>query len=354
MASCSKVLSVTTVAAILYEQGILDLYMPVADPRLLGPEFAQNGKEDIRVLNLLLHNAGFAPDPVPFFNTAEFNCPNTEMYHPALNFSCMPQIYPAILAQKLINPVNHVYVYSDLSFMTLMLVTGKLVIEEKLIHVSSYLPACFPAVEHDVSVSYICAFEAFFRDIVVNSKQLHLSNTGFLPNVSAFASMSAPTENDTVYMHQVIQGVVSDGNAYAMGGIGGHAGLFSTATDTARIALSWMENAAEEVRLLSPATIALFTKEFNHTQSSRALGWNTNDPTVVDSGWGQSCGNMTAVTYMHIGYTGTEVCIDPVREYYTVFLTNRVYPTYLNDRMNQARREFNDAVLAVMVKEDAA
>jgi len=65
----------------------------------------------------------------------------------------------------------------------------------------------------------------------------------------------------------------------------------------------------------------------NHSQSSRALGWNTNDPNAFDQGWDLSCGTMSARTFMHTGYTGTMVCMDPELGYYVVLLTNRVYPT---------------------------
>lgn len=82
MASCTKVVSTTSVAAILYEDGFLDLNMRVADSSLLGPSFAQNGKQDITVLNLLLHNAGFPPDPSPNYWDEAFGCPQTSHAHP--------------------------------------------------------------------------------------------------------------------------------------------------------------------------------------------------------------------------------------------------------------------------------
>ena len=79
---------------------------------------------------------------------------------------------------------------------------------------------------------------------------------------------------------------------------------------------------------LSPAAIDLFVRQHNHSQSSRALGWNTNDESAQpDGGWGQSCGNLSARTFTHVGFTGTQLCGDPVNSVFTVLLTARVYGT---------------------------
>ncbi len=115
-----------------------------------------------------------------------------------------------------------------------------------------------------------------------------MTNTHYLPPPSV-APLCAPTENDTLYMHRVIQGQVSDNNTYASGGISGHAGLFSNVNDLAIFMHRIMF--AQEVKItifstskndqfLNRTTVSLFIKEYNHTQSSRALGWNTNDPGV--------------------------------------------------------------------------
>lgn len=77
---------------------------------------------------------------------------------------------------------------------------------------------------------------------------------------------------------------------------------------------------------LNRTTTELFTREVNHTQSSRALGWNTNDHTVADWGFNMSCGSLSPRTFMHDGFTGTMICADPDREMIAILLTNRVYP----------------------------
>lgn len=124
-------------------------------------------------------------------------------------------------------------------------------------------------------------------------------HTGFLPALDKWPSC-APTENDTDYRHEVMQGQVHDENSYALGGIAGHAGVFSTAPDLF-ILMNRLMFAQENDDYLNKTTVKLFTTEYNHTQSSRALGWNTNDPTVYDEGWNLTCGSMSAETFMHLG-----------------------------------------------------
>jgi len=131
-----------------------------------------------------------------------------------------------------------------------------------------------------------------------------------------------------------------------MGGISGHAGIFSTVPDLALFMSAWMWG-----DLLRPDVYQLFITEYNHTQSSRALGWNTNDPTVTDEGWGQDCGSkMSPLTFMHVGYTGTMICGTPVGEYFTILLTNRIYPTDAtgSTKINAVRQAFGNAVVDIM------
>jgi CubicO group peptidase (beta-lactamase class C family) len=350
MASCTKVMSTTSVVALLYQDGFLPLDTKVSSQQLLGPSFAQNGKQDITVLNCLLHNAGYPPDPNPNYWFPNFGCPETNSSHPEENFSCRAQIYNSLLSQTLENPVGAKYVYSDLSFLTLMWVSGKVVYDNADhygITPRDLLPNCLVDVTGDAASApalYQCYYEAFARKRVF--EHLQLADTGFLPPASVWGQC-APAENDTVYEKRVIQGQVSDGNAYALGGIAGHAGLFSTATDAFTLAHTILFQ-QDSGKFLNATTVKLFRTEYNHSQSSRALGWNTNDPTVFDYGWGLSCHSLSAATFMHLGYTGTQICIDPVREVITILLTNRVYPTDKNIKIQDLRRMYNSAVVNVL------
>jgi CubicO group peptidase (beta-lactamase class C family) len=165
-----------------------------------------------------------------------------------------------------------------------------------------------------------CYYEAFVR-INVLPQLGALSGAGFFP---VDQDRCPPTTNDTTYRHRVVQGQVQDPNAYAMGGIAGHAGLFASVRDLVPVMQSLM--GADYRSYLNSTTVRLFTTEQDHALSSRALGWNTNDPTVFDSGWNCSCGTLSPTTFMHLGYTGTMLCGDPDRSVAMIMLTNRVYP----------------------------
>ncbi|EGC37335.1 hypothetical protein DICPUDRAFT_87026 [Dictyostelium purpureum] len=315
MASCSKVTACTTSVAQFYQRGELNLDAPITD--FLGDEFGVNGKEGITVRNCLLHNSGFFPDPNPFWNTPEFGCPATADYNPPLEFTCQNKIYNNILNQTLQNPIGSTYVYSDLNFMTLMYVVGNLVKDFGYINANQLAPVVITVVQRMPNATMKLTLENMY--LLINVLQL---------------------KKDPLYMHPTIQSVVSDGNAYALGGISGHAGVFSNAEDMWTFMYTLMFSSSDS-QYLNSTTVEYFTTEYNHTQSSRALGWNTNDPTVNDEGWGLACGSLSSKTWMHLGYTGTMLCGDPERELILILLTNRVYPDPSNTKISNFRRPFS-------------
>jgi len=345
MASLTKVVGTTVVAAKLYEMGFLPLNTPLSDPSLLGPNFNNNGKGPITVLNCLLHNAGFPADPSPSYNSVQFGCPETSQQYPQEVFSCRSMIFQSVLNQTLQNPVGAVYLYSDLSMITLMFAVGNVVRNQGLVAESDVRSDCLAAGTGPDAAA--CYYEAYLRVNVYGP--LGMTNTGHLPDQSEWCQC-APAENGTngsLYMNIVAQGQVSDENAYALGGIAGHAGLFSTPNDLITFMRAYMYGST----LLQPSTVQLFIKEYNQTQSSRALGWNTNDPVVTDQGTNFSCGDlMSPLTFMHTGYTGTMICGDPNGNYFTILMTNRVYPTDStgSSGIHAVREAFGDAVVGIM------
>lgn len=335
MASLTKVLATTTATMLLYDKDLIHLDTPLADPTLLGPQFAQNGKAAITVRNLLLHNAGYPPDPVPGYQEKVFGCPESSHYHPKLSFSCVPKIYNSVLHQTLINPVGQVYIYSDLSMITLAFALGHVVQAHGLVHPTDLLHSCAQGLVGEPA--WHCYFEAFVRTKVVNKLGMGLS--GFLIPRHQYPT-AAPTWNDTIYRHEVLQGVVSDDNAYALGGYAGHAGFWSNALDTYHLTKELMFGDGTYIRR---STVELFTKAYNLTQSSRALGWDTNDYTMNTY---RGCNTLSPLTYTHLGYTGTETCNDPTRKLITILLTNRTYPgkTTSSATIKLLRQAFNKNV----------
>jgi len=343
MASCSKLLATTTAVATLYEMGFLDIDAPVVQYL---PDFAANGKDDILVRHLLLHNSGLKVDPDPGYSSVEFGCPETTKPLPQELFTCRQKCFESLMDETPMHGPGASYEYSDENFMTLMNIVGKIVREHNLVSMADLRKDCMAAGAEDDKDdgSLQCYFEAYTRKM---HAKIGLKNTGYLPDPAVW-SRCAPTENETNgYRHRQIQGEVHDENTFAMGGISGHAGLFSTLDDVVALMRAWLyaPEASTATTLFNSTTTKLFVTQVNHSQSSRALGWNTNADDAEDHGFSHGCGTLSNTTFMHTGFTGPTICGDPVRRIGTVMLCNRVYP----DRSTgglwvQLRRDFNTLV----------
>jgi CubicO group peptidase (beta-lactamase class C family) len=290
MASCSKVTATTTAVALLFgsDEKALDTTIST-----YLPGYDSGGKSPITIRNCLLHNAGLPPDPTPYnYWDPKFGCKNAPL-PTKQSFSCSEKIYQSLLSQTL-RPnatVGGRYVYSDLSFITLMYVVGTVAMERGLVTTNDFLPRCRYAINSGIGAQKQCAFEAFVRVHVF--EKLNMINTGYLPNEKVW-NKCQPTwvpDGEPGMRGHALQGEVEDGNCYNMGGIAGHAGVFSNVNDLSLLMRMWMKfndnnNDDREVvnSLLDDKTIDLFIKIHNHSQSSRALGWNTNDITAQPDG----------------------------------------------------------------------
>jgi CubicO group peptidase (beta-lactamase class C family) len=145
-----------------------------------------------------------------------------------------------------------------------------------------------------------------------------------------------PTEEDTTFRHRVIQGEVQDENCFILGGVGGHAGLFSNALDP----LLYAECLLGTSQRFSTATVQLFTARAELPPgSSRALGWDT--PSQPSSS-GRFFSSHSAG---HLGYAGTSLWIDFDRRVAVVLLTNRTWPHRNSQAIRTVRPAFHDAVM---------
>jgi CubicO group peptidase (beta-lactamase class C family) len=133
---------------------------------------------------------------------------------------------------------------------------------------------------------------------------------------------------------------VHDENASMLGGVSGHAGLFSSARDLARIAQVYLNRGElQGVRIWKPETIEEFTTVQDSAFSNRALGWET--PTGTNS-----AGHlMKRPAFGHTGFTGTSIWIDPARDLFIVMLTNRVNPTRANTKITAVRQALADSIV---------
>ena len=150
----------------------------------------------------------------------------------------------------------------------------------------------------------------------------------------------APTEDDP-WRARLLVGEVHDENAWALGGVAGHSGLFGTAGAVGAVARHLMQILAGRTGIVARQTLETFVaRDATVPGSSRALGWDTMLRT-------SSCGScLSARAFGHTGFTGTSLWIDPEQNVYVVLLTNRVHPTRANDRIRQVRPAFHDAVVA--------
>ena len=150
---------------------------------------------------------------------------------------------------------------------------------------------------------------------------------------------TAPTEHDP-WRGRLLVGEVHDENAYALGGVAGHAGLFGTSAAVGDYARHLLQILDGRTGAFGRDTLMTFiTRQTSIPGSSRALGWDTMLPT-------SSCGTcMSPRAFGHTGFTGTSLWIDPDRGVYVVLLTNRVHPTRENDAMKELRPALHDAVI---------
>ncbi|HUL35513.1 MAG TPA: glycoside hydrolase family 3 N-terminal domain-containing protein [Candidatus Eisenbacteria bacterium] len=153
----------------------------------------------------------------------------------------------------------------------------------------------------------------------------------------------APTEFDSQLRHRLVQGEVHDENAYAIGGVSGHAGVFSTSPDLAVFCQMLLNGGVyAHQRILKRATIAQFTAPQPLASNTRTLGW------VVPTENSSSGHYFSSHSYGHTGFTGTTIWIDPDRQLFVVLLTNRVNPTRENHKIAQVRPAVHDAIMKAL------
>ena len=168
---------------------------------------------------------------------------------------------------------------------------------------------------------------------------LAMINSTFNPPADARTKIP-PTADDRSLRKRIIQGEVQDENAFILGGVAGHAGLFSTAEDLARFAHAMLHGGSP---ILRPETVALFTRrEVAPAGTSRTLGWDTpSDPSQSGKYFGPR-------SFGHLGYTGTSLWIDPDRQLSITLLTNRTWPDCSNQAIKQIRPKFHDAIVEAL------
>lgn len=289
MASLTKVLATTTCFMKLYDEGKIKLDDSVTK---FIPEFGANGKGNVRIANLLLHNSGLAA-----FRPYDQQVQGAE--------AAMQALYN----EKLVYKTGDSMIYSDLGFITLgeivKRVSGK-------------------------------ALNIYFEENI--ARPLGLQSIMFVPS-GEILSRCIPTEEDKLWKQTFKRPLVHDPRSALLGGVAGHAGLFASVGDVCTLMQRIYFPETNKIAFIKPETTKLFTTRFGKL-STRALGWDTK-------GDGKSsCGdNFSALSFGHTGYTGTSIWCDPTKEICVVFFTNRVHPTSENIKIRAVRPAVHDAVI---------
>lgn len=281
MASLTKVMATTTAVMMLVEDGKIRLNDSVAS---FIPDFAKYGKGRVTVRHLMTHMSGLRPD--------------VDLGDPWVGYDAGIEL----ATEEVLTAVpGSRFVYSDIGFFLLAEIVARV----------SGQP-----------------FEAFVASRLFDPLGMH--DTMFKPS-AALRGRIAPTEVCTPYGWpcagpgaEMLRGTVHDPTSRRMGGVAGHAGLFSTADDTARFARMLLRGGElDGVRILSPLTVARMTSPSTPVDESnvRGLGWD------IDSAFSSNRGELLPTgSFGHTGFTGTSIWVDPATQVFVVFMSNRVHP----------------------------
>jgi uncharacterized protein YbbC (DUF1343 family)/CubicO group peptidase (beta-lactamase class C family) len=282
MASVTKVVATTTSVMILVEEGRVRLNDRVAT---FIPDFGRYGKDNITIRHLLTHVSGLRPD-------LDLSDDSWRSSEEAIRRAC-EEVPTSAPGERL--------VYSDINFFLLAEIVSRV--------------AGMP-------------FDRFVQERV--AAPLGMADTMFNPPASLRGRI-APTEMCTPYGwpcqgpdQVMLRGIVHDPTARRMGGVAGHAGLFSTAADLSRFCRMVLGGGAlGNVRILSPLTVLKMTSSATPAGMTnvRGLGWD------IDSSYSSNRGELLPVgSFGHTGWTGTSVWMDHITRTYVILLTNRVHP----------------------------
>jgi beta-N-acetylhexosaminidase len=310
LASITKTVATTTALMMLHDEGLISLDDPV---RRHLPEWRGTpAKESVTIRHLLMHNSGLAAYG-PLYRELQGRA----------------QYRRRIAAMTLEYEPGSRTLYSDYGIILLALiieqVSGQTMdnfLRDRLFRPLGMRDTGFNPLQWPVGPT-----------MIVDQDGAH---DRFPPE--RLVARIAPTEVDTTFRHRHLRGEVHDENAFALGGVAGHAGLFSSARDLAIFAQLMLNRGFfDGRRYIDPATVDLFTRRQSEA-STRALGWDTPAGTT-------SAGRFfSAASYGHTGFTGTSIWIDPEKELFVILLTNRVNPTRDNQRHVPLRRDVADAV----------
>ncbi|MBR5643802.1 MAG: serine hydrolase [Salinivirgaceae bacterium] len=331
IASVTKVAATTTALMMLYDQ---KRFKPNDKLSAYVPMLAKSNKKDLKINQIMTHQAGlkgwipfyqntFAPDGSlrpDLYSTnqnTEFSIQISDSLF--LNNKFLDTIYSEIAKSPL---GEKKYLYSDLGFYLFPLMIEKL---------------------SGMKIDEYCNEKIF--------KPLGMSNTGYMPLTRFDTARIVPSEIDNAWRHDTIRGFVNDQGAAMLGGVSGHAGLFSNANDLAKLCQMWLNGGTYgSAKLFSPNTVKTFTTA-PFSGNRRALGFDR--PLANYNSNGPTCKQASQKSFGHSGFTGAYIWIDPEYECFMVFLTNRTYPTSKDNKLAKLniRTQIQDLFYQAIIKD---
>jgi beta-glucosidase-like glycosyl hydrolase/CubicO group peptidase (beta-lactamase class C family) len=328
LASVTKVSATTVSVMKLYEEGKLNLNKKLGDYL---PWVKSSDKANLKIEDILLHQAGLIPFIAFYRETIDTatGIPNPAIYNdkpkPGFTIRVAENLYlrndwqDTIFSRILKSPLGpaNKYVYSDNDFIFL----GKIVEALSGMTLDEYVQKNFYS-------------------------KMGMATTGFKPRNRFPVDRMVPTETEKHFRHQTMQGDVHDEGSSLLGGVAGHAGLFSDAYDLAMLYQMLLNGGVfNGEKYLKPETIKFFTA-YHSEVSRRGLGFDKPEKDNATRKEPYPAINVSPETFGHTGFTGTCVWVDPRYDLVYIFLSNRVYPTRDNNKISQMliRGKIQDAI----------
>jgi beta-N-acetylhexosaminidase len=316
LASVTKVAATLQTTAFLHEKGLIDIDKKMS---VYLPELKGSNKEDFLIKDILTHQAGLWPF-LPFWVQTMKDSLHMPDYYATTKSELFPfevthnlfaaqamkdSLWQWIIKSKVREKparTPYDYRYSDMGFYMLQRLAERILNQpmEDFLHQNLYEP-------------------------------LGAASLGYLPRLHFDPTRIAPTEKDKLFRKALLLGYVHDQGAAMHGGVAGHAGLFGTAMDLAKLGQLWLNKGTYAgLDYFKPETVSLFTKK-QYANSRRGLGWDKRD--FVNEAISPTSKYASANTFGHTGFTGTCIWLDPDYDLIFIFLSNRVHPDMTNNKL---------------------
>ncbi len=326
LASLTKILATLPIIMQLYDRGAITMETRVAE---LLPEFKNSNKANITLKKMLSHYARFKAWIPYYLHTVD-----------SVTKQPLPKYYAKKYSKEFaLKVAENLYMRTDYKDSIY-----KLIKESELRERVGYKYSDLP---YYLLKKYIEDFYGTpMQEVVQRSlyRGLGTNYTGYLPLKRFSKNQIPPTEDDHYFRQQIVRGYVHDQGAAMLGGVSGHAGLFSNANDVAKIMQMYLQKGFYGgFRYINPETIDAFnTCYFCEQDVRRGVGFDK--PQLGDVG--PTCGCVSMLSFGHSGFTGTFAWADPEKEVVYVFLSNRTYPTAENRKIikNNLRSNIQGAI----------